>query len=70
MPSHHELLDALADTRRTWDDLIGLQTDVVAGSGQLTEKDLAELERRVQAHRAAVDALADVIETEPSGPTA
>ena len=66
MVSHHELLDAFADTRRTWDDLVGLQTDVVAGSGQLSEKDLAELERRVQAHRAAVDALADVIETEPN----
>jgi hypothetical protein len=66
MGRHHELLDAFADTRRTWDELVGLQTDIVAGSGHLTEKDLVELERRVQAHQTAVDALADVIETEPT----
>ena len=66
MATDHELLDAFADTRRTWDDLIGLQTDVVASSRRLTEKDLAELNRQVQAHRAAVDALADAIETQPT----
>jgi hypothetical protein len=62
---HHGLLDAFADARRTWDDLVGLQPDVVAGSGNLRGADLNELERRVDAHRMAIDALADAIETEP-----
>jgi hypothetical protein len=59
-------LTRLLTTRRTWDELVGLQTDVMAGSGNLTEQDLAELERRVEAHRAAVDMLAEAIETEPA----
>jgi hypothetical protein len=65
MAEHHVLLDAFADARRTWDDLVGLQPDVVAGSGNLTDADLVELERRVEAHRAAIDMLADALETEP-----
>ena len=65
MAEHQALLDAFADTRRTWDDLVGLQTDVVAGSGNFRDIDLAELERRVAAHQVAVDALAEIIETEP-----
>jgi hypothetical protein len=65
MREHQPLLDAFADTRRTWDELVTLQPDVVAGSGHLSEVDLVELERRVEAHRAAVDMLADALETEP-----
>jgi len=65
MASHNVLLDAFADARRTWDELVGLQPDVVAGSGNLKEAALVELERRVEAHQASVDALVDAIETEP-----
>lgn len=67
MPEHQLLLDAFADARRTWDDLVTLQPDVVAGSGHLGHADLIELEQRVDAHRAALDALADVLDTEPEG---
>ena len=62
---HRLLLDTFADARRTWDDLVGLQPDVMAGSGNLKQSDLAELERRVEAHRATIDLLAGAIETEP-----
>jgi hypothetical protein len=65
MREHQTLLDAFADTRRTWDELVTLQPDVVAGSGNLSEADLVELERRVDAHRASIDLLADALETEP-----
>lgn len=63
---HRLLLDTFADARRTWDELVGLQPDVKAGSGTLGEPDLVELERRVEAHRAAVDMLADAVEGETS----
>ena len=66
MAEHTVFLDAFAEARRTWDELVGLQPDVVAGSGNLKEADLVEFERRIEAHRAAVDALVDAIETEPS----
>lgn len=66
MAEHRVLLDAFAEARGTWDDLVALQPDVMAGSGHLEEGDLAELERRVEAHRAAVDTLAEALETEPA----
>src|SRR5437867_84701 len=65
MSEHRVLLDAFADARRTWDELVGLQPDVMAGSGNLKQADLVELERRVDAHRGAIDTLADALETEP-----
>lgn len=65
MAEHRGLLDSFADARRTWDDLVGLQPDVMAGSGNLKKADLVELERRVEAHRMAIDMLADVLEAEP-----
>jgi hypothetical protein len=65
MAEHRVLLDTFADARRTWDELVGLQPDVKAGSGNLKEPDLVELERRVDAHRIAIDMLADVLEAEP-----
>jgi hypothetical protein len=65
MAEHRVLLDSFADARRTWDDLVGLQPDVKAGSGNLGKSDLVELERRVDAHRAAIDTLADALEFEP-----
>jgi len=37
----------------------------VAGSGNLTAADLVELQRRVEAHRVAIDMLVDALETEP-----
>lgn len=66
MADHRVLLDAFADARRTWDDFVGLQPDVMAGSGNLKEPDLVELERRVQAHQAAIDLLAEALDTESS----
>lgn len=66
MTEHRVLLDTFAEARRTWDDLVGLQPDVMAGSGNLRQRNLVELERRVDAHRAAIDVLADALETEPS----
>ena len=65
MREHQMVLDAFADTRRTWDELVSLQPDVIAGSGTLSEADLVELEWRVEAHRASIDMLADALETEP-----
>ncbi len=63
MDEHRVLLDAFAEARRSWDDPIALQPDVRAGSGNLQDVDLAELERRVEAHRAAMDVLAEALET-------
>ena len=65
MNNHRLLLDAFAEARRTWDDLVSLQPDVMVGSGSMKEADLAELESRVEAHREAIDTLADALETEP-----
>ena len=65
MTEHRTFLDAFADARRTWDDLVALQPDIVAGSGQLGRDDLREVERRVAAHREAIDMLADALDTEP-----
>ena len=67
---HRVLLDSFADARRTWDDLVALQPDVKAGSGTLEEPDLVELQQRVEAHRMAMDMLADAVEVEPSDPAA
>jgi hypothetical protein len=66
MTNPQHLLDTFAHARRTWDDIVAMQPDVVSGSqGELTQEELVELERRVEAHRAAMDALADAIVTEP-----
>ena len=66
MAEHALLLETFADARRTWDDLIGLQPDVRAGSGNLKDADLVELQRRVEAHRVAIDMLVDALDAEPS----
>jgi hypothetical protein len=66
MAEHRVLLDSFADARRTWDDLVSLQPDVKAGSGNFEEPDLVELEQRIEAHRMAMDMLADAVEAEPS----
>jgi len=63
---HTVLLDSFAEARRTWDELVALQPDVKASGNNLTEPDLVELERRIEAHRMAMDMLADAIEAEPS----
>jgi hypothetical protein len=65
MTNHSLMLDAFADARRSWDELISLQPDIYAAAGNLEEVNLAELGRRVDAHRAAIDVLADALETEP-----
>ncbi len=49
------LLDAFAELRRTWDELISLQPDIV-------DLDLALLSERVSAHVVAAVALEDQIE--------
>jgi hypothetical protein len=66
MARHALLLETFADARRTWDDLVGLQPDVMAGSGNLKDADLVELQRRVEAHQEAIDMLVDALDTEPS----
>jgi hypothetical protein len=62
MARHQELLDAFADLRCTWDNLMGLPPDVIASSGDLGAADLIELERRVEVHRLAIEALKEAIE--------
>jgi hypothetical protein len=66
MAEHRELLDAFADVRRTWDDLVALQPDIAAASGTFGKDDLVELERRVNMHREAIDMLADALDTAPA----
>jgi hypothetical protein len=65
MADHRALLDTFAEARRTWDELIALQPDVRAASGQLRRADLLELERRIAAHRASIDDLADAVDAHP-----
>jgi hypothetical protein len=62
MARHQELLDAFADLRCTWDNLMGLPPDVIAAGGDLGAADLIELERRVEVHRLAIEALREAIE--------
>jgi hypothetical protein len=62
---HHVLLDSFAEARRTWDEMVALQPDIKVASASLQESDLVELERRVEAHRMAMDTLADALEVEP-----
>jgi hypothetical protein len=63
MEQDPELLDASADARRTWDDLVSLQPDVLAANGGVTAVELLELGRRVSAHRQMMDLLADALDT-------
>ena len=65
MREHQVLFDAFADVRRTWDELVSLQPDVAAPSGQVTEDSLVELERRVNDHRVALEVLVDALQAEP-----
>ena len=39
------LLDAFAELRRTWDELVGLQPDIISASGPLSDEDLARRRR-------------------------
>ena len=66
MKESRVLLDAFAEARRSWDDLVGLQPDIYAGGGNLKGLDLAELARRVEAHQASIDLLSDALQTEPA----
>jgi hypothetical protein len=65
MREHQSLLDAFADARRTWDELVSLQADVAAATGQLSEDSIVELERRVNDHRVALEVLVDALQAEP-----
>jgi len=64
MRRHQVLLDSFADARRTWGDLLAFALEALAGRDRLSASDLAELDRRVEAHRAAIDLLADALVTE------
>jgi len=61
MSDNRRLLDAFAELRRTWDDLITLQPDVVSASGPLTAVDLQELQQRVRAHEATLAVFAETV---------
>jgi hypothetical protein len=63
MQQDRELLDVFAEARRTWDDLVTLQPDILAANGRLTSAEISELARRVDAHREVVDMLADALAT-------
>ena len=52
-----QLLDAFAEMRRTWDELVGLQPDIVVAAGSLSGLDLTNLAQAVVAHQNAADAL-------------
>ena len=52
------LLDAFAELRRTWDQLVGLQPDILIASGTLTKMDLTSLGQALAAHQSAGSALA------------
>ena len=56
------LLDAFAEVRRTWDELVNVRPDVVVGSLLLSDTDLGLLSERISAHVVAAVALEDVIE--------
>lgn len=56
------LIDAFAEVRRTWDDLVNVQPDIVVGSVPLSDADLAVLSERISAHVVAAVALEDHIE--------
>ena len=56
------LLDAFSEVRRTWDELVGLQPDILAAGAPLSDTDLALLSERVSAHVVASVALEDQIE--------
>jgi hypothetical protein len=69
MSEHRHLLDAFADARRTWDDLVTMQPDIMVASGTLDAADVAEFARRVNSHRSAIDFLADALDSTPvNGP--
>ncbi len=51
------LLDAFAELRRTWDELVGLQPDIISAGGPLSDEDLALLNERVSAHLVTAVAL-------------
>jgi hypothetical protein len=56
------LLDAFAELRRTWDELVGLQPDIITAGAPLSDTDLALFSERVSAHVVAAVALEDQIE--------
>jgi hypothetical protein len=56
------LLDAFAELRRTWDELVGLQPDILAAGGPLSDADLGLLSERLSAHLVTAVALEDQIE--------
>lgn len=51
------LLDTFAEMRRTWDELVGLQPDIVVAGGSFTGADLGELAQALVAHQNAAAAL-------------
>ena len=52
-----DLLDTFAEMRRTWDELVGLQPDIVVAGGSFTGADLVKLSGALVAHQNAADKL-------------
>ena len=60
------LLDAFAEVRRTWDDLVNVQPDIVTGNA-LSDADLSVLSERIGAHIVAAMALEEAVEVLRAG---
>jgi hypothetical protein len=56
------ILDAFAELRRTFDELVGLQPDILSANGPLSDEELMQLSERVSAHVVAAIALEDQVE--------
>ena len=57
----NQVLDAFGELRRTWDELIALQPDIIAAGGRLGETDLELLDERLSAHQDTAQTLAEEI---------
>lgn len=57
----NQVLDAFGELRRTWDELIALQPDIIAAGGGLGETDLELLDERLSAHQDTAQTLAEEI---------
>ena len=57
----NQVLDAFGELRRTWDELIALQPDIIAAGGGLRETDLELLDERLSAHQDTARMLAEEI---------
>ena len=62
MTAKQTLLDAFAELRRTWDDLVNLEPDIVAATASSpTVVALSELQRRIYAHESSLAAFIETV---------